>query len=487
VLKTIRHYRRELWTMIFLKILLSYSYFCLSSRLVVYLSEDHGFTDIEAADLYGVWGVSMSLIQFAAGPVIDRLQIRRSIILGSLINTVGMFMLAATFNMNWLLVVALVVVMPVGAALGLAVVDIGGKRYSPDGNGSMYLSLALLYSASNFGASMTGATVEFLQDKFGEEGVQYGKYHATADRILILVAAIATAIAGLIAALIVNDEVQTQRQLEMSNVTLAGTVPTTGGRVHHVNEDDDNDAERAEPVGADRTRWFWRCRVAWLWITTDVIPVLRNSYFQRLFLMSAVTIGVKLVYRSIDATFPKVIMRTFGADSHVGALYSINPTMIIFIVPPIAAFITRFDIYNVIIVGTLISACSMFIMAGELTLLTVILWSVVFTIGEAIYSNTLGVYFMAIAPDGREGLYTSLAYAPNLLAKVIVGPMSGSLLATYCPKEGPFDECRKVFLNVGLYALSTPALLLLFYRVIHNDSMRVRVRERLNDQGLATD
>lgn len=487
--KSVLSFSRDLWAMIFLKILFSYSYFCLASTLVVYLSQDHGFSDVEAADVYSAWGICMSIIQFACGPLIDRLQIRRSLVIGSLILTIGMFIMALTIDNRPLLLLSLLVVIPIGSALGLAVIDIGSKRYSPRGGSVMSMVFAISYSSMNLGASATGATLEFVHQHYeGKDINVYKDYHASNERFVILIGAVVTAVAGLIVALIVRDEpVQTQHDLELANVRLPGTAATAGTR--SVNDDDDdnnNYPDEALPVrqrrcGCCAGRCSWLCS-AWSWIKSDVMPVLRNAYFHRLVVFSTVMIGVRIVYRHIDATFPKVIMRAFGEDAHYGALYSINPTLIIFITPLINGLTARFDIYNVMIVGTLVSALSMFIMSSELTLLSVVMWAVAFTIGEAIYSPLSGVYIMSIAPDHREGLYTSLAYAPNLLAKVVVGPMSGRLLEQYCPRNGPYDQCKNVWLYIGIGALSTPTLLTMLKCYIHNGAVATRIAARLQDE-----
>ena len=483
--KSVLSFSRELWAMIFLKILFSYSYFSLSSTLVVYLSQDHGFSDVGAADVYSAWGLSMSITQFFCGPLIDRLQIRRSLVVGSLILTIGMFIIALTVDNRPLLLFSLLFVIPVGSALGLSVIDIGSKRYSPRGGGVMNMVFAISYSSMNLGASATGATIEFLHQQYGGKEVVYMDYHASNERFLILIGAVVTAIAGLIVALIVKDEpVQTQHDLELANIRMPGTAASTA--VASVNTEDDGEyLDEALPARNRKCyccvqRCSWICST-WQWIKADVLPVLRNSYFHRLLVFSTVMIGVRIVYRHIDATFPKVIMRAFGDNAHYGALYSINPTMIIFITPIISGITANFDIYNVMIFGTLVAAASMFIMSAELTLLSVVSWAVVFTIGEAIYSPLSGVYIMSIAPDQREGLYTSLAYAPNLLAKVIVGPMSGSLLEQYCPKNGPFDQCKNVWFYIGIGALSTPALLTALKCYIHNGAVAVRIQARLLD------
>ncbi len=75
----------------------------------------------------------------------------------------------------------------------------------------------------------------------------------------------------------------------------------------------------------------------------------------------------------------------------------------------------------------------------------------VLTVGEALWSPRLYEYNVSIAPRGREATYVSLASLPYFLAKFLVGPTSGYLLATYCPAEGP----RQPAILWGVIGLST--------------------------------
>jgi MFS family permease len=458
---------REFWVMIVLKILFSYSYFTLSTVLVVYLSNDHNFSDMSAAGMYSAWAIFMSLYQFAAGPVIDYLQIRRSLIFGSLMTTIGMFMLAFTFNNVILVGIALFFFIPLGSAYLLTVVDIGGKRYSEGISNAIYIVFSIFYSGSNVGALLAGVTNEFLRDQFGPKGLKYVERHATAERMTIMAGAIMTSVAGLIAALIINEApLQTQADLDATNAHMPGTVPPP----------------LSSPASAGRTSRCWPFWRAITWLKADVIPVLKNVYFQKLIMFNASLIGVLTLFRHLDSTFPKVILRAFGPGAHYAALYSINPFLLIFITPFIGAYVARFDIYNVMIVGTMVSAFSMFIMAFEMTTLSVIAWSFIFTLGEAIYSPQTRIYVMAVAPEGREGMYASLVYAPNLLSKIIVGPMSGYLLETYCPQHGPYDQCHNVWINIGFVGVMTPFLLMVLKRFIHTDAVSVRINARKEER-----
>ena len=475
-LTSIRAFSRELWAMIFLNVFFSYSYFVVSAILTLYLTQDHGFSDTEAGDIYSIWGVIMSIVQFCAGPIIDRLQMRLSLSIGALFASVGMGILALTFDHNpFLLGLGLFVFIPVGMSLGMSVIAIGGQRHSKGAPGANYLAFAMLYSGMNIGSALTGATIEFFRSNFSHKGVDYAGYHATSERMILLTAALVTCLSGLVSALVVKDKPLTQHDIEMGNRRMQASMP---------------DAVPLPEAAPPHTRCWCCCRCAkdvWNWLRADIWPILVNRHFHRLLLFSTCMIGVRIVYRHIDATFPKVILRAFGEDAHLGALYSINPVLIIFITPLFASFLHSYDIYKVMIVGTFVSAASIFIMGVELNMVTVIVWDIVFTIGEAIYSPQSNLYVLSLAPEGREGIYTSLAYMPNLLAKVIVGPMSGSLLENYCPMDGPYDRCKVVWDYVGYGALTTPVMLLVFKRFIHTESLAARISHQQPDRGADAD
>jgi MFS family permease len=87
------------------------------------------------------------------------------------------------------------------------------------------------------------------------------------------------------------------------------------------------------------------------------------------------------------------------------------------------------------------------------------------SIGEAFYSPRVYEYAAAIAPKGQEASYAALSYIPFLLAKLLVGTVSGSLLAKYCPEVG-VRESWKMWLIVALMATVAPVGLILLRKII---------------------
>jgi hypothetical protein len=96
------------------------------------------------------------------------------------------------------------------------------------------------------------------------------------------------------------------------------------------------------------------------------------------------------------------------------------------------------------------------------------------SLGEAFYSPRVYEYAAAIAPRGQEASYAALSYIPFLLAKLLVGTVSGPLLAKYCPEVGERNSAM-MWLIVALMATVAPVGLILFRKYI-------RVREAGRDE-----
>ena len=67
-----------------------------------------------------------------------------------------------------------------------------------------------------------------------------------------------------------------------------------------------------------------------------------------------------MIFRHLDATLPKYMLREFGDDVPKGTIYSINPALIILLVPLVTAATTTVSPLIMIHHGSYISAASVF-------------------------------------------------------------------------------------------------------------------------------
>ena len=217
-----------------------------------------------------------------------------------------------------------------------------------------------------------------------------------------------------------------------------------------------------------------------------------QSGFYRL-LMFLLLIGfLKVIVMQMDYVFPKFGIRELGDGAPIGQLSAINYLLIIFLVPTIEALTQRFSAYRMVIVGGIICAASVFVMAlptswfqgsangvlGNLIghtylgvkgaihpyYVMIALYIALFSVGEAFYSPRVYEYAAAIAPKGQEASYGALSYIPFLLGKLLVGS-AGWLLAIFCPATGP-RHSGTMWLIFALAASVAPIGLLIFRRYI---------------------
>ena len=97
--------------------------------------------------------------------------------------------------------------------------------------------------------------------------------------------------------------------------------------------------------------------------------------------------------------------------------------------------------------------------------ISIFLFIVFLSLGEALWSPRLYEYSAAIAPEGQEASYMALSMLPYFVAKFTVGAVSGKLLEVYCPATGPRDS-GTMWLLIGCMALVTPVGTFLFRKYI---------------------
>ena len=196
----------------------------------------------------------------------------------------------------------------------------------------------------------------------------------------------------------------------------------------------------------------------------------RQPAFYKFLALLFLVVAVRLIYYHMYYLYPKFGIRELGDGAPVGKLWSINAILIIILVPFAGAFTQKYAAYRMIMVGSLISALSVFIMAlpvawfqpladgfaghliGHVWLglkgsvhpyyVMIFVFVVFLSVGEALWSPRLYEYTAAVAPKGQEASYMSLSYLPYFVAKLFVGASSGLLLARYCPEKGARDQGR---------------------------------------------
>jgi MFS family permease len=184
--------------------------------------------------------------------------------------------------------------------------------------------------------------------------------------------------------------------------------------------------------------------------------VLGDKTFWRFIVLLVFLSIVRMMFQHMHFTWPKYVTRERGDSFPVGTVWSLN-SLLILVLAPLGTAVTRnMKPFNVLLFGAFISSLSPFVLCFGSAMPLQIAMIVTLTIGEALWSPRLYEFNLSIAPRGREATYVSLAALPYFLAKFLVGPTSGYLLASFCPPEGP-RHAAMLWAIIGLTTMIGPA------------------------------
>lgn len=431
-IQSIQNSPPELWLAYTLKFLDSFSYFSFSIIFTLFLSTDFGYSDLSSGTIYGAWGALVTLFGLFTGVLIDNLGVSRSLRIGFIIQLMAKIMIFFTTSKTILMIS--LTLLSLGGCLGIPVLTVGIRRYTNDKNRGF--AFGLFYVIMNFAALISGPVVDFCTIQFqskARDNENDTSWTFSGYRLVLLLGIGANIIACIVS-------------LKVKEIKV-GTI----------------DEESSQ--GNQQVENFHPSKAAPMEILRETIG---SPDFWRFLSVCFITLNIRMIFRHLDATLPKYMVREFGEDVPKGTIYSINPLLIMILVPLITAATTKVDPLVMIHHGCYISAASVFFLAFWTSIPSCVLFVVVLSVGEAIWSPRLYDYTCKIAKEGREGTYMALASAPLFLAKLPVGLMSGYLLQKYCPEEGARNS-QMMWLIIGLITASSPLLLTIFWGYISNN------------------
>lgn len=437
----------ELYILFATKIIEYTAYGAMQMTFVLFLSKIVKLSDFQAGSYIGAWSVSISLVTIMVGALVDAIGIRRTLIIGTVALLVARLFLPFSDNF-WIVTVLGFVPMAIGTAIMAPVISVGIKRYTTKEGAS--LGFGLFYTLMNVGWAAGGWLFDYMRAQFGENNM--------------------TAVP------LINMELHTYQLIFLVGFVL--TIPTffmVFFMRNGVKMTDDQGIVITAFEKMEGSNFFAvminSIKKAALETGRIMSSVFKEKSFWIFMFMIGVLIGVRLVFLHFHYTFPKYGIRVFGEGVKIGSIYGVlNPVIIVFLVPMVAFFTKKVSSYKMMIVGTFLSAGSVFIaimpeswfaqmeggIFGELVYnwwlnvhpsdqrplyMSLIVFITVFTVGEAFWSPRLMQFTAEIAPEGREGTYISLAMLPLFLGKLVAGPLSGWLVQEYTPVTRVASGC----------------------------------------------
>jgi len=482
----LRNSPRELWILFLTKVIEYTAYGAMNMSFVLYLSADCGLGDISAGSYIGVWSMLVTITTMLVGAVVDAIGIKKTLIIGTLVLIFSRGFMPFLSNVYAVTLLGFIP-MAVGIAIMGPVLSVGIKRYTTKEGAA--LGFGLFYTLMNVGWALGAVLFDGVRGVFGEHsmvstpliGVQLSTYQ------IIFMAGFLLTIPTLVMVLIMRDGVE---MTETGTYRIAPLKNDFVGSIVSV---------------------FWQVfKKAALDTGRILSQVVRQKEFWYYMFMLGILVFVRLVFYHFHYTFPKYGIRILGEGVKIGNIYGVlNPTIIVFLVPLVAAVSRRVSSYKMLMLGTTISASAIFIatmpesffsplmgtwveelvynrwlgLAPEMhtpLVLALVIFVILFTVGESIWSPRLMQFAAEIAPAGREGTYIALSYLPYFAAKLVAGPLSGWLLFTYVPEgAGSYPHHYFVWLWIGGMAVLSPIGLAVFRGVFMSSERRRREEEAL--------
>mmetsp|Transcript_8172 Transcript_8172/g.17666 ORF Transcript_8172/g.17666 Transcript_8172/m.17666 type:complete len:682 (-) Transcript_8172:184-2229(-) len=478
-----------------LKFLDSYSYFSFSLIFTLFLSEEFGMSDVRAGTIYGAWGALITVFGLFTGTVIDRLGVAKCLRIGFVLSFLSRLMILCTTS-EGILLMNLLISLPFSNCLGIPVLTVGIRRYTNEENRGF--AFGLFYVVMNVGALVAGPLVDYVTLYYNGQNEEHGmenndamdtdgtttedadainnatmdsaatslEWSMNANRAVILSGVVANFIAVIVAFTVREIKVDASSSSSRLESTKYATTSSSSTLNADENNEQSNNNNNGGSNNAPKIKEFQPIQGSSYEILWETM---RTPNFRRFLVVCLLTINVRMVFRHLDGTLPKYMIREFGENTPKGRVYAINPAIIIFLVPIVTAATTAVDPLLMIHRGTYVSALSVFFLAFSTSLPACVMFVITLSIGEAIWSPRLYDYTMSVAQEGREGTYMALSSAPLFLAKLPVGFLSGVLLQKYCPEtmaEGEVRHSKTMWWIIGLTTIVSPILITLLWGYI---------------------
>ena len=417
------------------------AYFGILGLLTLFLSQDVGLSDVATGRAVSNFTGLVTLTMFVGGYVSDRLGVRRAlgwsllaIGLGRLLLTLAPQAGTAVVSLPWLslglsgvgyaplalemrVLVAYVALFVMAVASGIMqpALYAGTKEYTDDKTSA--IGYGLLYSIMNLGIFFESLLSPYVRVTLGK-GISGVFWMCTAM----------TLGTSLVHALLFTRSVEESQR-------IANPTP--------------------EPAAAEPSlTWLERAKR---------LPLFDPRFSFFIFIL----LPVRTLFAHQWLTMPDYVMREFPkvVQDRFEWLNGINPLIIVFAVPLVTAYARRARTVDMMIVGTAVTALTTFILVPGPGLERLLVYLVLFSVGEALWSSRFFEYVAELAPPGQVGAYMGLAGIPWFLAKWTTGQYSGAMLERYIPKDG-VHHSGDMWLIYGLIACISPVGLILARRWI---------------------
>jgi MFS family permease len=468
--KVLRGAVRELWIVFAIVLFSNLALLLVMLTLKLWLSSDHGFSDMQASAVVGFWSAGLTVSIVLVGSLTDALGLRKTFLLGFALCIISRVFLTFT-TVKWAALGIGLSMLALGEGMGAPVTNAALRRYTTTAQRS--IAFSIFYAMMNAGFYIGAIIFDAMRKGLGEHGhftVPWLGMELSTYRTTLLASLGLSVPSFLLIYFWLREGVEATDQ----GVVITPAQPKYPGK---------NSVGVLGLTIRDTARDTWRI-FAGLW---------KQPGFYKFLAFLSLAAFIRMIFVHMNITYPTFGIRELGEGAPVGHLYGLNNILIIFLAPTVGALTQRISAYKMVIFGSFIAAASVFIMTlppqwfqpladgwlGNLIghkwldltgrvhpyYVMILLFVLCLSIGEAFYSPRLYEYTAAIAPKGQEASYMAMSYLPMVLAKLAAGSLSGLLLTHFCPEKGPRHSAA-LWLVIALSTMIAPVGFVVFQRFI---------------------
>lgn len=509
LVETIKAMSLLFWLVCIVTVMTSYAYFAMEIQLTSYFSQILGYGDVEAARIYGWFGLTSAVWITIMGPVTDRVGAPATLTLAIVCSVMGRILLVLAGSMSafprWLGLLALLGFIALGDGGSLLAAKVLVTPLVSREGPQRKIAFGILYSSQNVGAMLAGFSIDISTWTYSMQSSLRASISLTRFLVATTIVPSGLAVITLLIYLVVyfrfSKWAQLRRRLtrgyepptsETNSLTESQDMKSTNTKSTSSHEEGDSE----DGGGGTESN---RLRVVSITPTTPdatfpkreeerVLPwwlrffmTLLSERFWRFLLFTTCCIGAKTVFRYLAMIYPIYMRRTFGTSAPIGTLYAIDPIVVCFLAPLAQAFTAEFSPMRWITLGTWISCLSCLVLAfstpSGLGLYGVAFFGIVLAVGEALWSPRLDDYTTELSGSDRLGLFMALTTPIMFISKLPASWIAAWLIGRYCPSDSAQGPCDTIALwgIIGIIsAASSPLMLTLFYDVVYDPAVRQR-------------
>ena len=545
---------RELYLLYFTKVTEYSAYGAAASIMVPFLQNDVMMNGAPLGDTngylyYTVWTLASTVITIMVGAVCDTIGVKKCLMIGAVALLISRGLTPLTTNVYAVTLLGFIP-LAIGFAITGPVLKVGIKKFTTMKQST--LAFGLFYTLMNVGFAVGAEIADYFRDLYGDGGgTTLMGIEFTTYQIIILVGFVLN-IPDFIAILMMRDGAEmtenglivpeAKKQESGLAATLASSVAERRGVMNkelvnaliatvisaaicYVMVLGEVHAFKVNVIPVGKYIWAFAATIIFFAVTgviyaglsilgtynigfdvimksvrdatEETVRQLKENFQERPFWiymgMLAILIFVRLTFYIFHLMFPTYAIRVFGSDFPVASIFgTLNPVMIIFLVPLISALTVNVRSYTMLLWGTGLSAASVFLcfLPESISMgladtwfgtwvfdywleapignqdpfvISLVIFIMAFTVGEAIWSPRLMQFSAEIAPRGKEGAYIALAMLPYFLGKAGAGVLSEQMTARYfTDNQVLFPSHEVAWLWIGGMAALSPLGLIIF-------------------------